>query len=374
MRSASQIVHAVHGSPAMPDCVEANGRCWLCGGEMMRGMPRSRWAGYDKMPPQSATCPSALMICEGCVFVGSRVSAVLGRDAGTCKVCDGTLRVVRIPAAGKGSRSKKGEECPKCEGTGMQSAGSNFRNLCHLYESGWDGVQAPSYANASKGEKPLIRSFLEREHGGEWFAAIGDTGQRHTLPWAPVNPRGRSGVVIFEDVLLRVPRETVLIGHATDLLTAGATKDEIAAGEYGQNAWRACEESIRAFEREHAIERGSGWFSLALWLAQRDEEAVKLRLAAEKERRENVARNRKGAARRNRQLPRGAEQSVHAEPGTQGSDALDAAGRGARSEPDRRVDDGAVAGIDPPSAAPAVAPQLGLFGDGEARPTRKRKK
>jgi hypothetical protein len=337
-------------------------------------MPRERWAGFDKMPSQSATCPSSPSICEACVFVCSRVSAVLGRDAGKCRVCDGTLVVVRIPPAGKGSRSRKGDPCPKCDGTGMQSAGSNFRNLSHLYELGWDGVQAPSYANASKGEKALMREFLGRDHAGPWFATIADTGQRHALPWAPINPHGRSGVVLFEDVLLRVPADQSLVTRASWLLTCGSTKEEIESGSYREKSWRMCESEVREFERAFKRERGSGWFSLALWLAQRDEEESKRREAAEKERQSNVARNRKGAPRRNRQLPRGAEQSVHAEPGSQGADALVAPVERAGGEPDRRVDDGAVAAIDPPTPAHYEPSQLGLFGDGAPRAGRRRAK
>jgi hypothetical protein len=67
------------------------------------------------------------------------------------------------------------------------------------------------------------------------------------------------------------------------LLTAGATKDEIDRGDYRSQTWIRCEASVRTFEAVHSCERHSAWWSLALWLAQRDEEAVAARLAAEKE-------------------------------------------------------------------------------------------
>lgn len=41
--------------------------------------------------------------------------------------------------------------------------------------------------------------------------------------------------------------------------------------------------AVDVFEQTYAYLRGGAWFRLAVWLAQRDEEAVAQRLAAEKE-------------------------------------------------------------------------------------------
>jgi hypothetical protein len=188
-----------------------------------------------------AAVPASDIVCEACCFVCSRLSPVLGREA------------------------KEGKKL-----------GGNFRNFSHL----WD---ERGYANASKGEKPLIRAFLARRHAAPWFAAIADSGQKHVLPWAPMNGPGRAGRVLFDEQTIAVPEDQSLVAEMAALLTAGATKDEMTTGEYRSQTYERCANEVAVFERAHASARRSGWFTLALWLAQRDEDAVERRQGAEKE-------------------------------------------------------------------------------------------
>lgn len=182
-----------------------------------------------------------------------------------------------IPPKGKGREAKIGDPCPKCDGSGGAKFGGNFRNYSHLWESGWespgfgDGGRASGYINASKGEKPAIRAFLERDHGGPWFAAIADSGQKHVLPFTPMNARGRAGYVLFDERTIAIPRSLVLVDALTEMLTSGITKDELDRGEYYVRTMRDSRPLVEAFEAKHGSARGSGWFTLALWLAQRDE-------------------------------------------------------------------------------------------------------
>lgn len=326
MKTAPQIVHEVHGSPVMDGCVEAEGRCWLCGGEMAHGQSVDDWAGASFTGQTRVKCPGATHVCVACVFVCSRLSPVLGRPA------------------------KEGK-----------SLGGNFRNFSHL----WD--ESTGYANASKGEKPAIRAFLERHHAGAWFAAIADSGQKHVIPWTPVNPPGaRRGLVLFEEQIVTLPIANAagwtIVTRMAGLLTAGATKEEIERGDYSPRAWQLCPELIRAFEEAWSNKRHSSWFALALWLSQRDEDAVQSRLAKEKE--EKSARrvqSRKAQIKDGGGAP-GDSRCAPRKPKRQPAEALGhAPDAHARSDKDHgqpgAMGDGAV-----PRDADPGAQQLGLFG------------
>jgi len=186
-----------------------------------------------------------------------------------------------------------------------KSFGGNFRNYSSLYELGWDspvfgddGTRIDGYANASKGQKPIIRGFLERDHKAEWFAAIADSGQKHILPYVPINPPGRSGVILFDDATVTVPADTSLIGELCDMLTDGATKEELERGEYRPATWtRLGKDRVRDFERRHGITRGA-WFRVAVWLAQRNEEQVAARLEKEASELEDKKEREKNAKRK----------------------------------------------------------------------------
>ena len=251
----TQIVHAICGAPLVDDCAEGSGLCYVCGGEVTRGKTVADWMPSTYTDQARVAVPTATHTCEACCFVMSRVSPVPGRPA------------------------KDGKQF-----------GGNFRNYCHLWEEGWDatafgddGTRIPNYANASKGQKPLIRAFLERHHAGPWFAAIADSGQKHVLPYVQTNVPGTGGVVLFDEVQVSVPSDVSLIGELCRMLTDGATKEELERGDYRPQTWqRLGRERLRSFEATHGRLRGS-WFTLALWLAQRDEDAVAVRLAAEKE-------------------------------------------------------------------------------------------
>lgn len=246
MSGASAIVWAICGSPLVDDCVDApaGARCWVCGVGAHRAMPRDDWNGATFTGQNRCARVESRWVCQPCVYIHSRLAPVPGRP----------------PAEGK-------------------KLGGNFRNYSHL----WDELGEPAYQNASKGEKPTILAFLRRPKVGRWFAAIADSGQKHVIPWAPIN-HGPSGVALFDEMLVTVPADDGgLIDDLATLLTAGATKEEIERGEYQPGAWTRCAPTIRAFEERWSSERGGGWFALALWLAQRDEEAVQARIAEERE-------------------------------------------------------------------------------------------
>lgn len=282
-----QIVWRIYGSPSVGECEPASGRCYVCVGEMQRGMRVQPWLGSNYTDQNRARNPVATHVCEACCYVHAWNSP-LGR-----------------PAAREGGR------------------GMNMRMVGHFYEHKWRGAQAPGYLNANKGEKPAIRAFLQREHGGTWFAAIADSGQKHVLPFAPLNGRGRAGTVIMDELVIRVPSDVSLINEMMALLTAGATKEELDSGNYSPRAWELCGAALHSFEREHGLRRGGGWYTLALWLAQRDEEAAAARLAAQKETRANARREAKrAAAKPNRGASARATERIPEDPGVLAAKAL----------------------------------------------------
>jgi len=286
--SPSQLLHKAIGSPRVDGCSEANGLCYVCAGPVVRGKPVVDWCTSSYTDQNRARCPAAIYVCEACCMLAARTFPVPGRPPGQCSVCEGTGTVKKIPPKGKGKASKIGDACPKCGGTGEASFGGNFRNYSHLYEEGWDspslpdGTVIPGYLNASKGEKPIVLNFLRRDHHGMWFAAIADSGQKHVVHHTPPNLLGPGGTVLFEETLVSIPPGLSLVDEMTALLTAGATKEEILIGEYSQFTWLRLETAIREFEGRNAKRRHTGWFRLALWLSQRDEAAVAIRIEAEK--------------------------------------------------------------------------------------------
>lgn len=365
--SAAQLLFEHIGSPRSEDCdnLHEPEPCWVCAGLAVRGMRvghgAREWGGSSYTGQSKVRSPSSRHVCEPCVYLHSRITPVPGRPA----------------AEGK-------------------KFGGNWRNYSHLFEQG----AATPYQNASKGEKPLIRAFLRAPHAGLWFAAIADSGQKHVLPWAPLNPGGSTGRVLFDETVVDLPRDPAgwgLVDDMTALLTAGATKDEIVTGRYESGAWMRCGSAIGAFESRHAGARHGSFFTLAVWLAQRDEEAVAARQATESEARAarkvaaktarkptpaKTSKAKKEGSSNDGKVDRRAEgKAPHGDGGVYfgsaprvpdgrsesaqalGSDPIAHAERGAPVDDGRRVDNGASAGAPVARAGrPATRGQLGLPG------------
>jgi hypothetical protein len=236
MISASQLLHAHLGAPAAPDArAIAPAPCWVCGAIASRAVPRERWMGANFTGQNRVRAPASGEVCEACVVV------MAGRPPDT------------------------------------------LRMYSHLYEGGG----TPVYERLNKGSKPAMRAFLRRSHAAPWFAAIADSGQKHIVPWTPVNPPSSTGRVLFEEDLIALPSSPAgwsVLDACAELLTAGATKEEVESGRYGARAYQLARTEVERFEREHGARlRGGAWFRLVVWLAQRDEEKVAARMEAEKE-------------------------------------------------------------------------------------------
>ncbi len=220
--------HKAHG---ITETGEAWERCWVCAGETHgRGCPIAEWDGASFTGQTRVKCARSQVICEPCLWVMARHSPVPDKTG-------------------------------------------NWRNYSVLYADG------EPITIASKGDKPAILSWLRRAHRAPWFAAIGESGQKHVVPYVPLNAGGRARA-LFDEVLIELPRDAEgwsIVDDLAALLTAGATKEEVERGEYA-GAWTRCEPALRAFETRYGHLRGSGWFSLVGWLSQRDEAAVEARM------------------------------------------------------------------------------------------------
>lgn len=251
--AASAILHERAGSPEVDGCAELpdGERCWVCAGIAKRGKPREKWMGSNFVGQNRVRSPQSAHVCEPCIWA----------------------------MGGRGTEA--------------------MRMWTHLYDAG-------EYVRVNKAHKPQIREFLRKPKRGPWFAAIADSGQKQILPWVPVNPPGcKRGRVLMDETFVALPDDSgwQLVDDMTQLLTDGATKAGVERGEYGPGEWARCPEAIRAFEDKWGHLRGGAWFGLALWLAQRDEEAVAERMEREKAERKAKAeaekeRKRSGKARR----------------------------------------------------------------------------
>jgi hypothetical protein len=241
------------------------------------------------------------------------------------------------------------------------------------------------YVNASKGEKPTILAWLRGKKVGPWFAAIADSGQKQVLPYAPVNAPGARGKVVFDDVIVVLPDEHgwQLVTSMISFLTAGATKEEIVRGEYNASTWTRCRAAIETFEGSWSAHRGGSFFGLAVWLAQRDEALVHVRIEAEKETakaKEKTVATRRKAKGKTQDGDRGSADCVPAAIPVDGSVSTDALGHSAKPDPIGSAperDDGPM-GVPLSSGATIASPRQGsMFGDigaDDVRPrTRKRR-
>jgi hypothetical protein len=188
---------------------------------------------------------------------------------------------------------ESGYVCEPCVWSMAGKPPDTLRLSSHLLDDrGW--------LRPNKGAKPLQREWLREPKAGEWFAAIADSGKKHVVPWAPVNPSGLragTGQVLFEERLVTLGDWT-LVDDLSSLLTAGASKERIDPCEYSADDWLRCREEIERFEDRWSRDRSGDWWTLAIWLAQRDEAAVAVRQMREMEERDARKVRTKKAARR----------------------------------------------------------------------------
>ena len=233
MRSATYWTWIASGSARNDECSDTPCVCWVCGGEAQRSIDKTKWLGASYTSQTRVKSWQSTRVCEPCVVIHSRTSEVPGRP----------------PKEGK-------------------KFGGNWRNYSVLVEI-IEGK--PLLVTATKGEKGIIREWLQRAKRGPWFAAIAESGQKHVIPLAPMNEAGQR-IVQFEEQALNLPESWELVQAIEDALTAGLSKEGIETGQYTVRQYQQFEGVIEHFESDWAQERGSPWFDLALFLAQKRED------------------------------------------------------------------------------------------------------
>lgn len=250
------------GQPPHEDCLDMTPSvpCWVCGYPTTRGIERKLWLGSAYTGQNRVKCPDSPIVCEPCVLIHSRTFPVPGRP----------------PKEGK-------------------TAGGNWRNYTVLCEE-VEGV--PCLVTATKGEKEIIREWLLREKRGPWFAAIAESGQKHVIPGAPMNPPGVGGRLMFEESIVSFESASWwLVDLLCDALTEGLTKASLSSGEYTVSQWQEFRYVITSIEPRLSADRGSAWFDLAIFLAQAKEEEREQKERDRKQRHTKPARDSKGRSR-----------------------------------------------------------------------------
>lgn len=308
--TAASILHARLGSPRFPGAAKTPPTaCWICGGISTRNVERARFNGSQFVGQNRVRAWASPWVCEACACVMAWLTPPI------------------MPVPGRTSKDDA-KRAP------------TWRNYTVLVDD--RGVLA-----LTKGEKPAIRDWLRAPKVGAWFAAIADSGQKHVVPWAPVNPSvARVERVLFEERELAIG-DWALLDAITHLLTVGASKETLATGQYTSHQYQLCGEAIDRFEMTHSRDRASAWWDLALWLAQRDEAAVAARMEDEK----NARREAKASARRSHRTDGAGDSSgVPAKPSRKRTEAL---GSDPRPDAERGSTDGISGGVD--HDAPKIA-------------------
>lgn len=311
MNSPIRIIWALSGSPAPDKAHEIDDLCRMCALPSSLGLQFDKWQGSSFTDQNKVKCTASDHVCAACIWGHSWVQP-----------------------------------------PGMPDPPEGKRGQClRLQSHFWDGR---GYHYWNKGDKAEIREWLQSEKVGEWFACVSDTGQKHVLPYTQINPPGASrGLIRFEERDVIVGDWRLLSGF-TELLTDGVTKESMGTGEYSAQQWMESRDLLRQFEKDWGRMRGSGWFDLCLWLAQRDEAEWKAR--SDERKRQRAARKANGrhdpGTKKSLSSKRGKPAKAlgsDAGPDTNGGEAIGAGtGLGNRGEPQTQ---------------PVGSEQLSLFGD-----------
>jgi hypothetical protein len=371
MESASQILHRTLGAPAwvfgardknkkvvgigqtdaaaraaaykhdvsVADCVrhttecastDVATTCRLCGGESRRGRPYGSWGGAKYIGQTQLRALDSNWVCEACVCVCGWFNPMILPVPGIVMPEDNT----RPP---------------------------NWRSYSILFDAG--GVRA-----ISKGDKPAILAWLRSPKHGNWFAALTETGQKHTVPNAPVNPGDtQHEVVLFEDRVIAIG-DWAMVDAISAFLTSGPSKEEVDSAEYKVDSVIQHSASIDAFEQQWGRQhRASPWWDLALWLAQVTKEEQ-----AKRNVRSSVRKSKSKADERARRTPgQSAARVSRAASAGEPVEPDDSLGQAAERRPDVRANDEGSERVAVGHARP-TADRSAVEGDGAARMSARR--
>lgn len=226
MATGASVVWALAGSPVPQGCARTRGVCAVCGELCETGLAFARWQGANFTDQNKLRRPDSAAVCACCVWSHSWV-APPGHPADPDK--------------------------PK---------GKNLRMFTHL----WDAA-GHLYLPPKSGRE--ISSWLRSARpSGQWFAAVALSGQKHVLPWTPINDSGGRRI--------RFEEETLVLGKwqlldDMESMRKWFHSEAIDRGDYPPAlvAKHGAIEAVREFERTWASRRGSSWWRLCLFLARK---------------------------------------------------------------------------------------------------------
>lgn len=213
----------------------ANGLCYWCGQSL--GVDACRAADVCSKTftdHEHARRPSSDWVCEGCSWVMS------GAPPNTYRMWSVVYREDR-------------EAAPSHEKAAQSRVGP------HTHLAGKNDL------------RELVQILLEPPQA-RWAVSVADSGQIHTLPFAPIN-RGDGYGVRFERVTVRTNAKTfgTVLHHVASLYAAGFSKEAIGTGDVnpssmlanGIDVWRLHARALRPW-------RGSPICDLALFLTNKE--------------------------------------------------------------------------------------------------------
>jgi len=210
---------------------ESTDRCWLCGGSAgALPSPRALLEKDTFTNHDQVGAPNSDVVCAACVWCHDERHVELQQRTGK-------------PVAPK------------------------FRNYSHVVKGG-------EWLPFSKGQKAALCGALLTQPFPT-VAAVADSGQKQIVFRTRVNPAGaNTGWVQFEELpLYVVPLQLTTVICNVEKLYRTFAKGEIESGNYSQH--RVLDYGLvdwRCDEAQIAPRRGSALLSLALFLAQREED------------------------------------------------------------------------------------------------------
>lgn len=217
--------------PTQEDIVPLNGKCALCGTVTTRGVYRSQvltdsFTGYNQL-----LSPASDVICEPCAYA---------------------LRRYRI--------------------NGKLFTLRNYSHYIQQDPPRWDML-------TKKDVDRILEILFSPPQDTCWGLGLSETGQKHLLPYIPVNPPGTGRPAIFlEDMVVEYDPGDLKRGYeiGMSLYSLGFSRNAIATGQYPNTQLRKVIKKIgikdfRSLDRSFApYRRDKKTLRLIVWLLHKE--------------------------------------------------------------------------------------------------------
>lgn len=225
--TATQMLYAAAGNPAVSNVEKLNGHCWLCGTEISEGVDKNIAIKDTFMDIDKAASPDSTHWCAACTWSFSEQ--------------------LQFPGYEKPQR---------------------MRTYSHFVVDG-------KWLRFTKANKDKMREILFSPPQGEWLAVISDSGQKHII-FRAAPSFGNDCRVQFEERQISFKSDSLRETYEKidALYQGGFSKGEIESGNYSSNRiMKFGLSKFQALEREIISLRGSALFELAVFLTTKKGES-----------------------------------------------------------------------------------------------------